>query len=39
VNVKEFAVMVYGSNANDSRSKGQRKIRVIARRLFPASAP
>lgn len=35
----EVAVRIYGPGENHSRSRGARHVRVLARRLFPTSAP
>lgn len=35
----ELAVELWGTGENQSRSQGARKVRRIARELFPADAP
>jgi hypothetical protein len=35
----ELAVRIWGKSQNDSRSAGARRIRVVARELFPGRAP
>jgi len=34
-----LAVEIWGQAENTSRARGPRRVRVVARRLFPADAP
>ena len=36
---KELAVEIWGLSEHDSRSWGARKVREVARKLFPKEAP
>lgn len=35
----QLAVQIWGKTENDSRSRGAREVRRIARELFPEQAP
>jgi hypothetical protein len=39
VSPTEVAVLIWGAGENHSRSRGARRVRHVARRLFPDSAP